>query len=288
MTTDRAVLDDPMLNPMRWRFVFYSWLAGGLAVLTVVLAFLAGYFIDTTMLVLVVVFGCTLVFAYVCGALIARYGIAGVDRQLDEFRRGEGLTVWHCSPDEWKRFAEVERGRLNRDEGMIRQIVVGAFAIVGLLSGAIAEGVLGALIGGAVGVILGLGYDLLSGWWPRYTAWRRYRYARRGGGPTYIGPRGVLVHREFHPWDSVWGGLRLADLVLGDPPYLHLIFAVPPADPSMPGATVDAPFDICIPVPAGHEDEARKIAGLLGGQAPEDSEPGTTKAHIQPFDGRTS
>jgi hypothetical protein len=288
MTTERAVLDDPMLNPMRWRFVLYLRLAGALALLTMLLAFLAAYFSDTAMIIAVVVVGGALVLAYGCGALIARHGIADVDRQLDEFRRGEGLIVWHCSPDEWRRFADVERERLGKDESAVQQIMVAVFAGIGLLVGAFAEGLLGAMIGGAVGAVLGLAYDWASGWWPRYTAWRRYRYARTGGGPTCIGRRGVFAYGEFHHWDSVWGGLCLADLVPSDPSYLHLVFAQPVADATVPGATVDAPFDVCIPVPPGREDEARTIAGLLAGTSSDDDKRRATEARVHSSDPRTS
>jgi hypothetical protein len=94
-------------NPRRQLIRFYARLVIVLALLTAVLAVLAGYFGDTALLVVVLVVGGGLVFAYTCGALMARSAAGGVDRQLEDFRHDKHLAVWHCSADEWRQFADT-------------------------------------------------------------------------------------------------------------------------------------------------------------------------------------
>jgi hypothetical protein len=265
----------PMRNPKRELARFYARLVVVLAVLTAVLAVLAGHFSDASILAGVLLVGGGLVFAYTCGALMARSAARGVDRQLEEFRRGQHLAVWHCSADEWRRFAEAFRQRVGKEEGKIRLAMMGIFAAIGALFGGctgfacgadvgvgeVVGVLLGVLLGAPIGAGLGFAYDWASGWGPRSAARRRYRHARGGGGPTYVGPKGAYSNGEFHGWGDVWSKLLSASFVEGDPPYLHLILG-------RPGTTENAPEDVFVPVPAGHEDEARKTAGRLQGSAP--------------------
>jgi hypothetical protein len=265
-------------NPRRQLARFYARLVIILALLTAVLAVLAGYFGDTALLVVVLVVGSGLVFAYTCGALMARSAAGGVDRQLEDFRHDKHLAVWHCSADEWRQFAEVQR-RLLQEEGKLQLIVVGTWAGIFGLFGTIAGFAWNAEHGGVVGVIgivvsatggilagaiFGLACDWFFGMGPS-AARRRYRRALSGGGPTCIGPKGAYTNGEFHGWGDRWCRLRAASFVEDHPPHLHLVLARPQADPSVPGTSTDALEDLCIPVPAGHEDEARQVVQLLGG-----------------------
>jgi hypothetical protein len=263
MATHPPLSVAPLINPMRQRARFYGRLVAVLVPLTAVLAVLAGFYADVGILAGVLVVGCSLGFAYTCGALMARSAARGVDRQLEEFRRGQVLVVWHCSAEEWRRFAEAERGRVGKVEGKIRLLMVAVFAVFGIVIGAAVAGVVGALVGALIGAALGLAYDEASGWRTRATARRRYRHARRGGGPTYLGAEGVYTSGEFHGWNSLWEQLQGATFFPGDPPYLHLLFGRPVADSTFPGATQYLPEDLCIPVPACHEAEARQIVELL-------------------------
>jgi hypothetical protein len=258
-------------NPRRELARFYVRLVIVLGLLTVVLAVLAGYFSDTALVVGVLVPGCSLVFAYTCGALMARSAARGVDRQLEEFRHEQHLAVWHCSADEWRQFAEVQR-RLVQEERKLQLIVVGTWAAISGLIGAIAGfawnaerggvvGVIGIVLGIAGGVLAGAGFGFAVDWF--YSMGpaahrRRYRSALRGGGPTYIGRNGAYTNGELHSWGDLWSGLCEVSFLEDPCPHLHLVLGRPQADS-------DALEDVCIPVPAGHKDEARQVVQLLGG-----------------------
>jgi hypothetical protein len=251
-----------------------------LASLTAVLGLLAGYFSDTALLVAVLVVGGGLVLAYACGALMARSAARGVDRQLEDFRHEKYLAVWHCSAEEWRQFAEVQR-RLAQEEVKLQRIVVRTWAAIFGLVGTVAGfawhaerggvvGVLGIVVGAALGVLAGTGFGLACDWFYGMgpsAARRRYRNALRGGGPTCIGPTGVYTNGEFHGWGDLWCGLRAVSFVEDHPPHLHLRLGRPQADANVAGASIDALEDVCIPVPAGHEDEARQIVHLLDGRS---------------------
>jgi hypothetical protein len=273
-------------NPKLQLAGFYTRLAIVLAILTAVAAVLAGKFSDTAMLIAVLVVGCTLVFAFTCGVFMARYAARGVERQLEEFRCGAYLAVWHCSEEEWRNFAEAEYRRISKEEGQIGLVLVGVWAgIVGVIGGiagfALQEdlGWFAGVIGIVLGVLLGAGAGYINhlATSPISAAKRRYRNAILGGGPIYIGTSGVYTNGEYRGWGDVWGNLSAATVVDGKPAYLHVILERAQANPNMgvsagtqdevffalSGTSTTAQTDVCIPVPAGHEDEARKIAKQL-------------------------
>jgi hypothetical protein len=273
-----------MKNPMRELARFYARLVLVLAPLTALLAVLTALYIDVALMAGVLVVGGGLVFAYSCGALMARAAARGVDDQLEKFRRGQHLAVWHCSEDEWRRFAEAERQRVGKQEGPIQLLMVGVFAAGGVLvgigvgmafgeergsGGEVIGALLGACLGGLVGAGCGLAYDWVTGRRVRSSARRTYRQALRGGGPTFIGPAGAYSLGEFHGWGDVWGDLLAASFVEGEPACLHLVLG-------RNGASDTVPEDLFIPVPAGQEEEARKIAARLQGSAPR-REPGAPR-----------
>jgi hypothetical protein len=264
-------------NPRRQSARLYARAAVVLAPLTGVLAVLAGLSGAFALLGGVILpVGCALVFAYSYGALRARSDARAVDRQLEDFRRGRALAVWHCSAEEWRRFTEVA-ARILKEEVRLDWILAGIWAALGGVPGTVAGfvwfdvhggvvGVIGIPLGLVGGVLFGLGFsfacDRLYGMGSS-AARRRYRRALRGGGPTYFGRTGVYTCGEFHAWGDGWCQLRYVRLVEGDPSYLRLVLGRPV--PSGQGGTIDVLEDVCVPVPAGHLAEARKVVGALGG-----------------------
>jgi hypothetical protein len=278
--------DEPIENPKRRLARFYARLVVVLLVLTVALELLAWNFSDLAAVITVAVVGGALVFAYGCGALMARSAAKRVDRQIEEFRRGRALALWRCSADEWRRFAEAERDRLGKDEKNVQLLMLGIFAAMGALPGGIAGKVyveeaeagtidtllaviVGGLLGALAGVVFGFIYDWLSGWGPRSAARRRYWHALHVGGPSFIGATGVYTNGEFFGWGDVWGSLLFADFVDADPPYLQLVLGRPQASRIAPGTTDNVPEDVRIPVPAGCAEEAQEVVEILQGKSSE-------------------
>ncbi|CAN5707406.1 hypothetical protein BH23GEM3_BH23GEM3_08730 [soil metagenome] len=174
------------------------------------------------------------------------------DKHLAAFRNGSYLAHWTYTPEESQRFFDSERERA-RKEG--RWYVLGFALGGGLAVGPLLLEQLGLIalpLFAMIGAIVGRGI---------LAAVRRSedtREARRKDVyEAFIGPESACCGGRFFTWTGFGTRLDAVEFVPGDPNALQVTSSVQ----SKGGRT---PYNFRIPVPAGREEEARRVMAGLG------------------------
>lgn len=173
------------------------------------------------------------------------------DTQLATFRGGNHLAHWTYSAEEWQRFSIAERER-SRKQGM--WYVLGFALAGGLLVGPLLMeqvGLVALPLFAAAGAAVG---------WGILAAVRRSEELRDRTLTVYeafIGPDSAYCGGRYFAWTGLGTRLDGMEFLPGDPNALQVTFSVQ----SKGGRT---PYHYRIPVPAGREDEARRVIGNFG------------------------
>lgn len=177
---------------------------------------------------------------------------------LQRILNGEGvLAHWTYSPEEWSRFTQAETKRDRAGKITLFFIVAGFALFFGLIF---------AIFGGKEGIVvllITIGLTVFIGGVAAVSIAWAYLANKRGQGEVTIARDGILQNKAFHNWNHFGG--RLDRVFLREDESLLLEF-----DYSYPSRTGRQTAEVRIPVPAGREEEARRVAGIFNGEAPED------------------
>jgi hypothetical protein len=207
------------------------------------------------LVVMGVTFGACGAFVTTVVALVLRPTARSAEQQLAAFRRGEYLAHWTYEPDEWRRFAEAEWAGARR--AAWGPVVVALAFLAFLLSGLIwikpeeGDALLLAIISALLVGFAAFAYGLV-----RFSGRASYQRAFRQVGETYLGPRGIYYNGMYHTWDSFGIGLKDIRLRAGNPTVLELTIGT--------AASGRPDFTLRALVPAGHEEEARRVVEAFG------------------------
>ena len=163
---------------------------------------------------------------------------------------GPVLAHWTYAPEEWRDYTSRELAyRTHEALGMGAFVLVLGTVIIGLFDG---DWRTAAIISGAVGGVIALGRWLMA-----FFAYRRNRAVP--SGDVVIGTNAVLMNRRYaviHDRRVRFGGARV--LENERPAILEVTIMVP-------GRYRRIAEEYRIPVPSGHEDQAREVARELAG-----------------------
>jgi hypothetical protein len=165
---------------------------------------------------------------------------------------GQGvLAHWTYTPDEWQHYAAHEQARAQKFFIIIACILT-VVMLVPLTSlqlssgGAIDRSVLEAFLV----VFVPIAFAVTMVW--IVTVMPARGLSRRPPGDAYISADGALLRERYYPWSSWYVRLQSVTLTEGDPSIIEFTW-------TQPGYRTSQYHSVRIPVPHGHEDEARKL-----------------------------
>jgi hypothetical protein len=165
---------------------------------------------------------------------------------LDRILKGEKrLAYWKYDPVEWQSFADKEYAREKRDKRNLFYLVAAISLIVGV-GFSIAHPDSGFVVLFILGGML-IFIAILVIFTTRYDYWMNKKYL----GEAFITPDGVYLNRQLHMWRG-WGASL--DGVFYNEEEKFLAFQY-----STPNRNGRADYTVRVPVPAGKEEEARRV-----------------------------
>lgn len=176
-------------------------------------------------------------------AMVAEARAPSTDRRMMSV-----LATWTYTEDEWRDYAAAEmRFRIREALGMGATVVALGTPLLGVFDGewGVAFGI-SLAVGGFIALWRGG-----MGW----AAWRRNRAATTGG--VIVGPDAILINGRYeavHDGSILFGGARVLDRA--EPAILEINLVVP-------GKYRHVREKLRIPIPTGHEEEARAVAEAL-------------------------
>jgi hypothetical protein len=255
----------PLINPLHRVVRVFAYLALGFVSLPLGLLVVSAQVWGWAQ-VFGAIFGLAMLIAAVICGICARF----VSHRLKRFQMGDHLVHWTYTKEEWLGFAA---GEWKHRTELARQA-----SYVGLFTGGIAGLVLGAAVGdvlldsvpwivtGLLGALLlalvGLSCGLLTGCIIRRFARRKHQRMCQRVGEAYIGRDAAYCDGSYWSWTMPGCSLERLELVAGPRGTLQFTLRV------WQGRTGTVPHTYRIPVPAGHEEEAREVIARLTGQEP--------------------
>jgi MFS family permease len=234
-------------NPPQ-RVALYCWIAALVGI--GVLLFAVFYPIETYGVSPALIFLGFLGFltALICAVIFSRLA-----SKVDKMVCGEGLLAhWTYSPDFWARYTEAEHLRDRREKwGLFRLIAIIA-TVVGVLFLIVLrnETALKVVLVTVPGLIL---LCALVAWASTVSA---YRYNREHVGDAYLGRNGALIGRTWHYWKLPASFIHSVEYHEAEEPYLEINY-------SAQSGFARGDYNVRIPVPPGHEEEAKNVAKAL-------------------------
>ncbi len=241
-----------MKNP-EWKW-FYASLVSG--VFFTVLFFTAQDIIDC------MEGGCAIMFVSIFLALTS-FAVAILfftrARLMDDVLSGKNvLAHWTYPEEETRKNAEREYASY-RENNMGLLLIVSIFMLIAMAFMAIFMGEAGLMTAAVLLVVL-----LICAVVAVAAPWLVFRRALRAAREAYISDRGVIYEGSVYPFRSflVWmTRVSFVDETPKHPSLLVFSFF------QIVGYSLFRTDDICIPVPRGEEDTARRIAEMLGRKA---------------------
>jgi hypothetical protein len=173
---------------------------------------------------------------------------SGRARLLNNIFNGKDILAhWTYSPDEWMQYTEKEyKERKQLNKGLAITI-----SVIALITGIIFflvdhKGGLWVLLA----MVLLVAIIAFTAW---FTAWYNFRQNKKYIGETYITENALYLNRQLHTWRGL--GARLDSVNLTDSKPAHLLKFIY----SVPTRTGMQEYQINVPVPTGHEEEAKKV-----------------------------
>jgi hypothetical protein len=162
----------------------------------------------------------------------------------------ERVAHWTYSPEEWARYTEAEHGR-DKTAKIILFCVISGFALF--------FGVLFLIFGGKAGVIVSLvmlGLIAIIGVTAALSIVLAHLANRGGAGEVTIARTGVYLNKALHNWNMIGANLDCVEVVQGESPLLVFSY-------SYPARHGRQRTDLRVPVPAGKEEEARRLEAFF-------------------------
>jgi len=183
--------------------------------------------------------------------LISGFVFARVAAKFDAIFSGKGLLAhWTYSPEEWARYTEVEHRRNTVEKWHLFYLIAGIAVVIGTLFSIFERDAWKTMLFVIPGLIAFIAVVAL------FAISLTYRENRKYLGEVYIGTTGVLLNRAIHYWKLPASFLHSVTYEEGEDPYIDLEYS---AQSGM-GRGV---YAARIPVPRGHEDEAREVVARL-------------------------
>jgi hypothetical protein len=237
---DEAEAPRHLVNPLRAQLRLMGAIFGSLVLLGLAVAGVLRHNQLAVILGLTLA-GCmafVLLFVTFCMAVFV---IPKADRELAAFGRGEYLAHWTWTPEEWERFVRTEKRSWRACVWIVPLamfLIAGACAVWGDEDGSLLASIFAAL-GGVMTIVA----------WAVATSRKRFfERGRRSRPHAYIGPLSLYFNGAYHSWTSF--GTSLGGVQLIDGPPLMVEFRLEVGDYSS---------EVWVPVPAGREEEARRL-----------------------------
>jgi hypothetical protein len=173
-------------------------------------------------------------------------------KEVASLRAGQGvLAHWTYTADEWRHYAARERARARKLFIIIACVLAAVLLIPftqlalssrGGFDRSTAEAMLVALV--PVAFVVAIVWVV--------TVLPTRRLSREAPGDAYISPDGALIHDRYYPWTYMMSSLRSVRLEEGDPSVVEFTW-------TSPGYRTSQTHSVRVPVPRGHEDEARRL-----------------------------
>lgn len=170
------------------------------------------------------------------------------DRLLE---KSDFLVHWTYSDAEWLAFAADDYAADKREKKILF-FMIGGFAIFFGILWPIFDHKAGFVVSGAM-----IGLIAFTGCIAWLSAWLPHHRNLKTKGEAFIGRQGAFLNGRMHAWRMLGGRLKSATFKEGSPAQVVIIY-------STPGGKGRQSYTARIPVPAGHEDEARKVAFSIG------------------------
>jgi len=176
----------------------------------------------------------------------------GRARALDRMFQGENLLAhWTYTPEQWKKYTELEYKTESREKWKLFYLVAGIALFFGIVFFIFDREA------GLVVFLVMLGLIALIAFVAWISAWSTYRQNKKYLGEAFIAKDAVYLNRQFHTWKGL--GARLESVILAQEKGQQLLAFTY----SMPTRTGIQEHTIRVPVPPGQEKSAGKIAEAL-------------------------
>lgn len=239
-------------NPLRRAVRRCWWVAGTAAALAVLPFALAGVLDDLMgdLRFVLVILGGTVAFC----ALLAGWLMLKRVGAFDSLLRDEAvLARWTYSPEEWQRYAAAEHRTFKNEKRWLYGVVSGIAVLVAVvLVGVDLEdnAVLAAAIAGGAVLFAAVG---------EWSVQRAYRRNLTPHGSARVGRHAAILNGVLYDWSGWQSRLEGCELLPGDPSCVAITYSFRVRHGRQEHA-------LRVPVPAGRDDEARRVvATLMGG-----------------------
>jgi hypothetical protein len=190
----------------------------------------------------------TVAISCIIAALVYMNRAAALDRL---FKDKNLLAHWTYTSDEWSKYSETDYKADSKGKWSIFHVVAVISLAVGLIF------LIFAGEGGMVVFIVMLGLIVLIALVAWFSARQVYNQNRNSLGEAFISREGVCLNRQFHTWKGLAANLDSVTM-LEEKGQRLLAFTY-----SMPSRVGMEARTVRVPVPAGKEEEAKKIAEML-------------------------
>lgn len=246
-----------MENP-EWRWVYISLLASGFFLMLTVYA---NFAMDCLF------GGCAVTFVsgylFICGIATALLFWTRA-RAMDAILAGEGLLASWTYPEEEMRQSAEREYREYREVNRGLLYVVGGFILIAMVLLILFGGEPGLLTAGMLFVVL-----VLCGIASVVAPMLEYRRVSGSPGRAVITRQGIVYRGAVYPFRSFllrMDGVRFLKKSRTHPPLIAFSFL------QLVGLYIPRAFEVRVPVPQGQEENAQRIAALLGGSTTEEDE----------------
>ena len=173
---------------------------------------------------------------------------SGRAQLLNRILSGENILAhWKYSPEEWRKYTEKEYKEEKELKKGLFYVISGIAVLVGIIFFLVDHK------GGIWVLLTMLGLVAIIAFTAWFTSWYNYQQNKKYLGETYITEDAVYINRQLHTWRGLGASLDSVNLTEGKSQrLLRFIY-------SAPTRTGMQEYKVNVPVPAGREEEARKI-----------------------------
>jgi hypothetical protein len=198
-----------------------------------------------------IMIGCFAVAGFITGVTII-FSKRWEAKKVASLRAGQGvLAHWTYTADEWQHYAARERARA-RKYFIIIACVLTVVLLIPLTQLALAPrgGFDRTMLEALLVVLVPIAFVVAIVW--VVTVMPTRRLTREAPGEAYISADGALIHDRYYPWSYMMQRLQSVRLEEGEPSVVEFTW-------TSPGYRTSQTHSVRVPVPRGHEDEARKL-----------------------------
>lgn len=172
-------------------------------------------------------------------------------RKLDKIFKGEGLLAhWTYKQEEWQLYAQKQYNTERRTKWLLLGSIAGIALVVGV-------GYLIADVKSGIWVFVAMVcLIIILAFVAWFTSWYNRRQNFRNPGEVYIAGNGVYIAGQLHLWNQIDAYLRKVEFIDDQPDIIGFDYIAPTL-------TLVDRREVYVPVPSGHEAEAKKLVEQL-------------------------